>query len=453
MTISVSTVYPATYSPADNSAEEIVQQRFDDAQAYSDAAYQKLEALIDQLSSVFDGASMPEVSVDYTDQDASISSDISSYRPTPPSTDDLTPEDIDMPSRPSVSDITVPTLSTPDFDDINMPDTSYSYVESGYTSEIATQVKAALLDWISDGGTGLGAAVEAALWARAQARQQAQNEKMYSEEENFFAARGWVLPPGALAAGLREINVEIERANAQLNYEISIEQARLAQNNTQFTFTSSLEMERQDKEFFTAIANRALQSAKDAVQVIIDIFTAKVQERLGQYELAKTEAQVATATVQMQASANQAKIDIYNADIEAFKANLQKELSIIETAAKVYGYQVTGYEADARVESNRLDALIKEFQARIDQEKAKTELSIKEAEIALTSYLGALNLNVETIKGASNIASQIAASALSGISASASIGDSFSRGISQSYSHDENISNSMGITQSISASA
>jgi hypothetical protein len=448
MTISVAQISPASYSPADNAAEEIVQQRFDDAQAYSDAAYQKLESLIDQLSEVFSGADMPLTDVEYTDQDASISSNITSYRPTPPS--DLTPEDVEEPTRPSLSDITVPTVNIPDFDDINMPETAYSYVESGYTSELAEQVKEALLAWIEDGGTGLGAAVEAALWARALARQQSKNEKMYAEEENYFAARGHILPPGALSAGLREINVEIERANAQMNYEITIEQARLAQNNTQFTITSGLTMEAQDKEFFNQVANRALQSAKDAVQVIIDIFLAKVQERLGQYELAKTEAQVATSIVAMQADANRAKVDIYNADIEMFKANLTKELSIIETAGKVYGFQVAGYEADAKVEQARLDALIREFQARIEQEKAKTELSIKEAEIALQNYLGALNLNIETIKGAANIASQIAASALSGISASASIGDSFTRGISQTYSHGEQISNSAQITQSIS---
>lgn len=450
MTISVATVNPTTYSPADNAAEEIVQQRFDDAQAYSDASYQKLEALIDQLSSVFSGASMPSTNVEFTDQDASISTNITSYRPTPPSTEDLTPGDVTAPTRPTLEDITVPTINVPDFTDINMPDTAYSYVENGYTSELATQVKAALLDWIANGGTGLDADVEAAIWARATARQQTQNEKMYADEEDYFAARGHILPPGALSAGLREVGREITRANAQLNYEIMIEQARLAQNNTQFTITSSLQMEQQDKDFFNAVANRALQAAKDAVTVIVEIFNAKVQERLGQYELAKTEAQVNTAIVQMQAEANKAKVDIYEADIKMFQANLQKELDIIETAAKVYGYKVAGYEADAKVEQTRLDALIKEFQARIDQEKAKTELSIKEAEMTLTAYLGALNLNVETIKGAANIASQIAASALSGISASASIGDSFSRSIGQAYSLSQNLSNSAAITQSIS---
>lgn len=450
MTITVDRVFPAFYSPSDNEAETLVTQRFTDAQTYSAESFDTLRGLIDQLRAVFAGASMPQADIEYVQQDLSLSSDLDSKRPEAPSDDQLTVGNISDPVRPVLDEITVPTLTTPSFEPINLPDTPYGFSESPYVSELANRVRAALISLLETGGTGLSTEVEAALWQRARARQQAQNEKMYADEENYFAARGWLMPPGAMAAGVREINREIERANSQLNYEIMIEQARLAQTNTHFVFTTGLQIEGQDKEFFNQVANRALQAAKDAVQVIVDVFDAKVKERLGQYELVKVEAEVSRSIVQMQAEANKARTDIYQADIERYKADLQKELGIIESIAKVYGLKIAGYEADAKVEAVRLEAQIKEFSGRIEQEKAKTELTLKEAEMVLTSYLSALGLNVETIKGAANIASQIAASALSGVSAHASLSDGFSRGVSQSYSHSQQLENSARISQSIS---
>lgn len=444
----VDQVNPAFYSPSDNEAETLVTQRFTDAKTYSAESFETLQGLIGNLGTLFANAAMPETDVDYEQQGISLVSDIDSKRPDAPTDEQLTMGDITEPVRPALNEITVPTLTTPTFEPINLPDIAYSFAEGVYDSELATRVRAALISLIETGGTGLAVAVEDALWERARARQQTQNEKLYADEENYFAARGWLMPPGAMVAGLREIDKEIERANSQINYEIMIEQARLAQTNTHFVFTTGLQMEGQDKEFFNQVANRALQAAKDAVQVIVDIFDAKVKERLGQYELVKVEAEVSTAIVSMQAEANKGNIDIYTADIDRYKATLQKELSIIETMGKIYGFKVAGYEADAKVEATRLDAQIKEYLGRVEQEKAKTELSIKEAELTLTSYLSALGLNVETIKASANIASQIAASALSGVSASASLSDGFSRSISQGYNHSQSLGNDFSVSYS-----
>jgi hypothetical protein len=356
MAMDIEKVYPWNYEMDGNEAEALVTQRFVDSQTYSADAYETLKELIVSLGSVFTGASMPETNIEYIQQDFSTTSALDSLRPEAPTDEQLEISDVDVPVAPTTTDITIPTLTTPSFETINLPSVTYSFSELSYASALADAVKAALISWINTGGTGLSADVEAAIWARAQARQQAQNEKLYADEENYFAGRGWLMPPGAMVAGLREINREIARANAQTNYEIMIEQARLAQANTQFAFTTSVQMEGQDKEFANQIGNRALQAAKDAVSVIVEIFDAKVKERLGQYELVKVEAEVAKTIVDMQAAANRSKAEIYSADIEKFKAILQKELGIIESLAKVYGFKVAGFEADAKVEAARVDA-------------------------------------------------------------------------------------------------
>jgi hypothetical protein len=58
-------------------------------------------------------------------------------------------------------------------------------------------------------------------------------------------------------------------------------------------------------------------------------------------------------------------------------------------------------------------------------------------------------LNVETIKGSANIASQIAASALSGVSAHASLSDGKSRSIGKQYNHGMSLGNDYTVKQEI----
>ena len=73
---------------------------------------------------------------------------------------------------------------------------------------------------------------------------------------------------------------------------------------------------------------------------------------------------------------------------------------------------------------------------------------MKEAELTLQGYLGALSLTVEGQKALANVSAQLAASALSSVNASASLGDSLSRGVGMQYSHSEHLSNSSNLSES-----
>ena len=128
-------------------------------------------------------------------------------------------------------------MTLPDAPNGELTGADFVYNEGVYSSLLDAAVKEGLLNWIENGGTGLDADVENELWERTLARTEADNERAYREAENYFASRGYDLPPGALAGRLLEINREIVRNRTQINAEISIEQARLAQNNTQIQIT------------------------------------------------------------------------------------------------------------------------------------------------------------------------------------------------------------------------
>lgn len=426
-------------------ATRMVNERFSLAEQLAEDQVNAAEVYLESLTSLFADAVMPDYDITYDFQEMTLDSDIRSDRPRAPSNEDLTIPYIADPVMGVLNPITVPTITIPTYE-LEEPDvTELVYNEAVYASDLQDALKIALTDFIENGGTGLGVDVETALWERGRARQAILNERTYNEAHEFFASKGYTLPPGALGGRLTEALAEQTRADAQLNFEILIEQARLARAQSEYSMNAALTLEGQDKEQFNNVANRALDYAKSAVQVVIDLYTAKVTAYVARMDGTKTMVEAEKVKVDAAVAANSGVIDAYAADIEGFKAKLQAELGIVEMVAKVYGYQVAGYEADVKAATMLLDAQIKEYQARVDQANNQTTLTLKEAELAIQEYLGALQLTSDAIKTGGNISAQIAAAALSAVNASASLGAhaTSSYGSSSNYSHSESDAESL----------
>jgi len=429
-------------------ATRMVNERFDLAEQLAEDQVAAAQVYLSSLSTLFATAVMPSSDISYDFQPIALDSDISSARPEPPTDEELTMPIIDDPVMGTLNPITVPTITIPAYDLVEPEVTSLVYNESVYASDLQDALKIALTDFIENGGTGLGATVEDALWERGRDKQAILNERTYDEANEFFASRGYIIPPGALGGRLVEALAEQNRADAQLNFEILIEQARLARAQSDHSIDASIALEGQDKDQFNNVANRALDYAKAAVQVIIDLYTTKVQAYVARAEGTKLTVEAEKIKVDAAVAANAGVIDAYTADVDAYKAKIQAELGIVEMVAKVYGYQIAGYEADVKVAAMELDAQIKTYQAQIDQANNQTSLTLKEAELTIQSYLGALQLTADAMKSGGTISAQIAASALSAVNASASLGAhaSSSYGSSSNYSHSESDSESLSET-------
>lgn len=431
-----------TISMGVNETTSLVTERFELAEQVAIDQIALAGTYLASLSSLFVDAVMPDSDIVYDFQNITLDSDLASSRPEAPSDAAMS---IDVPTDPvmgTLLTISIPTITIPTYDLVEPGATELGYTEATYNSDLQAALKIALIDFIENGGTGLGSDVEDALWERGRARQEILNEKVYDEANEFFASRGYTIPPGALGGRLTEALAEQTRADAQLNFEILIEQARLARAQSEHTMNASLTLEGQDKEQFNNIANRTLEAAKVAVQVILDLYNARVAAYVAKIEGSKLTVEAEKIKVDAAVAANRGMIDAYTADIEGFKAKLAAELGIVESIAKVYGFKIAGYEADARVAALDLDAQIKTYQAKIDQANNQTTLSLKEAELTIQSYLGALQLTSDAIKAGGNISAQIAASALSAVNASASLGDSVSRAASSSESDIDTTSDS-----------
>ncbi|OEU69454.1 MAG: hypothetical protein BA863_02015 [Desulfovibrio sp. S3730MH75] len=418
---------------------DLVNERFNMAEILAEEQVDAAMIYLASLSNLFAEAKMPDYDIPYNFQRIVLDSDIKSDRPEAPTDEQLEIPDITVPVLRPINDITVPTITIPTYDLDPPPTDSLVFNEPVYQSALQDAVRAALLDFVENGGTGLGAEVEDALWERGRARQELINERTYNEAEEYFASRGYTLPPGALGGRLSEALTEQTRADAQLNYEIMIEQARLSKAQSESSINAAIALEGQDKDQFNNIANRALDYAKSAIQVIIDLYNAKLQGYIAEMEGAKLTVEAEKIRVDAAVAANKSVVDIYVAETEQYKTRIQAEIAIVEGIARVYGYKIAGYEADAKVAAMELDAQIKVYQANVDQAKNQTELTLKEAEIAIHAYLGALQLTSDAMKTGGTISAQIAASALSAVNASASMsaGASSSYGSSSNYGHSE----------------
>lgn len=430
-----------------NETAELVKERFELASGLAEGQVDATAIYLESLKTLFAEASMPSSDISYDFQTVALESDINSYRPEAPSNEDLTPAEVSAPVIGTLNNITVPTITIPEYTLVS-PTDEFSYDEAPYQSDLQDVLKIALKAFVESGGTGLGSTVEDALWARARARQEILNERTYDEANEFFSSRGYIIPPGALGGRLSEALVEQTRGDAQLNYEVSIEQARLARAQSEHSLIAAINLEGQDKELFNTIANRTLDAAKATIQVVLNLYNAKVQEYITKVEGAKLTVEAEKIKVDAAVAGNSSTIEAYNAHIEKYKAQLASEISIVEQIAKVYGYKIAGYEADAKVAAVNLDAQIKAYQGNIEQASNQTTLTLKEAEITIQSYLGALQLSSDAIKASGNISAQIAASALSAVNASASMGDSASRSVSDSSTYSASLGNSLTLGES-----
>ena len=107
--------------------------------------------------------------------------------------------------------------------------------------------------------------------------------------------------------------------------------------------------------------------------------------------------------------------------IEAYKAEIQAEISRIDAEVKVYISQVEVYKGEAQVYSVTIDAAVKEFEARYKKAMLDAEINLKIVDAEIKKVEVQYGIAVESAKAASSVNAQVLAGALSGVSAAAHI--------------------------------
>lgn len=337
---------------------EIVTNKFNESREYAEYAWNLAANYLSELSSTLRDLSVtiPTISVDLDQVDiGSIISDLNAQKPTPA---DLS-YNIDVFIAPAV-----PTLEE---------------IPVILTDMLAT-IESKLTTRLVDGSTGLGADVEAAIWARARSRQELENIRKYREVEQYYASRGFSIPPGALSGQLNELLVEFARNDSYLNNDIMVEQARLAQTN------ENVSLELATKYALDRLLNNA--------NIII--------------------------------ASNKNKVDNFLAQAEMYKTQITTELTRLEAVSKVYITQLEAYKTEAQVAAIEIESKIKPLELAVKQAGIAADVELKEAELNAENLQRIYGMQVEVVKAGAQVTAQLAASAMSSVNASATLGSNSS---------------------------
>lgn len=306
--------------------------------------------------------------------------------------------DVAIPDAPTLAVVAVPTylsLSTPTFAGVdlhtdyltkldNIPTldlvapTPYSYALG---PEYASTLLAGLKDTLNSrlaGGSGLPAAVEQAIWDRARSRETQTALANEAEVMRASEAMGFQLPSGVLAAQLREAQQAYYDKLSGLSRDIGIKQAELEQENLKQTIAAGMDLEGKLIDYSLQLEQMTFEAAKTAADNAVQIYNAQVEQfkallsAYNTYAVAyKTIIDAEMSKVEVykaELQAEQTKADVNNSMVQQYKAQIDAGLSYVE----IFKAQVGAANTMIQLEQAKIGAAGEQIKAYVSQVNAET---------------------------------------------------------------------------------
>lgn len=315
-----------------------------------------------------------------------------------------------LPDFPGLLAITLPTapvLNLPVFDGVkpqvtfSPPANTFAFTPTEYTSALLTKT-AATISTMQDGDTGLPLAVIQALRARAYAATDIAETRAIQQATEEFGQLGYSEPSGVLDQRLMIVRQENRNARNAQSRDIYIQDQQIAVENRRFAVTQGVALESALANAHVQFMQVALDAAKTAVAIRVDIFNAQVSLFNAQEQAYATDAVVFKTRLEAEIEST---LGVYKTEIEAqqligtlnqqtvavFTARVQSLLSITE----LYRSQIAGKQAQAdvnraiieafRAEVEAYAAEVRGYEAAWDGFKAQTEAELTKARIYETA--------------------------------------------------------------------
>lgn len=294
--------------------------------------------------------------------------------PNAPNFDLPTMEALEQLNIPAFTFPTLPDFSgtPPNADHLDAPDAFVDWQEPEYESELMDE----LLAWIRQsmqGGTGLPAPIEQALFGRARERDSAETERAVQEAVDTWAARNFTMPPGMLAKQANVIREQGRLKAAELNRDILIEATKWEIEGIRFAVEKGMALEQMLQNLFNNTAQRMFEMARYRLEAQINVFNAKVglfnarSQAFGHLvTVYKTRLEGALAKLQAYKIAIDGQValgQINQQRVEVFKAKMQA----VQTSADVFATVMKGAQVKAEVVKTQFDAYRADIQAYAEQ--------------------------------------------------------------------------------------
>jgi len=298
---------------------------------------------------------------------------------------------VSLPDPPTLEEIAIPSppsITIPEFEatipNIELePPGEFNWQENPYNSDVWCSLLDNVLHGLQNGGTGLDPEVEQEIWERAIRRQNIEDDATMRKIRDTYSARGYDMPPGALAGAEIEAyrNADLNKQN--INSDIAIKQAELAQANTQFIIDKGVQLEQILRGFHDSQANRSFEAAKMVFQAGVELLNSRVAIANMHIEKYKSEAMVYESRVK----AALTTVEIYKAQVEGARVSAQvqqimvdaygKQIEAVNTYVKMYATQMEAAKIASDIERNKLEIYNLETQAyiaKMNAEKVKFDV-------------------------------------------------------------------------------
>lgn len=371
--------------------------------------FQSIENLLSELN--LDDLNMPDAPVMPTMELPSAPSMAAIQVPDRPQIDtDIQlpePPTLELPEMDDLKEIEIPTFEfpeLPDFDgeppnisEITVPDVFIEWNEPEYKSEVLDELTDYIKKGITEGGTGLPAPIEEALFNRARSRESKETSRAVQEAINDWSTRNFSMPPGMLVKQVATIREQGQLRASELNRDILIEASKMEIDQLRFLVQQGMALEQMTINIFNNVTNRLFEIARynaesqinvfnaqitffnaqnEAFSVLSSVYKTKLDGALAKLSAYKTavDAQVAIGQV------NEQYVQVYKAKMDAVLSNVEVYKALVQGAsvrADVIKNQFDSYRADVQAYSEQINAekvKVEAYEAQIRGESTKATL-------------------------------------------------------------------------------
>lgn len=254
--------------------------------------------------------------------------------------------ELDIPAAPA---ITLPTFQgVRPSADLPIPINDFSFTAEEYASALLDKGEARISAML-DGGTGLPAAVAQALRDRAFESVDVQETRAVQQVNEEVANMGWNVPQGAQLGRLAQVRQENQNQRNALSRDIHIQDQMIAIENLRFAVTSCIAFEGQLISAHNELMRISLLAAQTAVDIKIRIFDARVNLYNAQVQAYAIDAQVFRSLIE----AELAKLEVFKAQIDAER--LKGEIN--EQRVRIYSERIRAVVSMVEVYKVQLEAV------------------------------------------------------------------------------------------------
>lgn len=281
-----------------------------------------------------------------------------------------------LPDTPTLLALTIPdapALDIPTFDEtipefeLDFDVADFSYSEDIYNSALLDLLRSRISDMVN-GGTGLPAPIETALFDRARTKEESTALSAQQTALEEWSSRGFTMPGGDISRRLAEVRENRRTAVNTINRDIMVRVHEAALDQLKAGVASGVQLEGSLMNYYAGYAERALRASI----AIVEMGVASLNARIAFYNIQLARIDLAARVYETRVRAALAQVEIYKAQIDAektrgeinvqtvslYQAQINAALSLVE----IYKAKLEGARVQTEVERNKIET----YKARIE---------------------------------------------------------------------------------------